>query len=466
MSINASFWSFAAMNQYVAAIPYTSNAAVTGPYLWSNQGAGNEFVRPTGSPGCRVGAIVGQFLMLGDLLQQQQQTLMTGDGSTATFNGFLSTPVVDGGQILDQQGTIAGTFSNGVVSGTGVSGTVNYTTGAIALSFSPTPATGDLIFAQYTQVAPYRCQWSAIGDPTTWPAPFTNASLAVQAGLNDLQVDLGQVMRIAGYPLYGLVFQKFGITRASYIGGNVVFSWQPYEFKRGLAAHGAAVKVGPLVYYLSPEGFFATDGANVVPIGTATDNSSGIDNWFWANVNTNALEAIRAGYDPKKRCLFFAIPTGTNVLPDTLLTYNTLAQRWTRAQVPTELIWTSDTGSDGMPASTQILGVMDQTHTPSYLTGPLLTGYMETCDLYFTDASRRLTTGVRGHVVSTDQAIYTVGTRNALSDGVSYGVGYVVDQFSRIAPAMKGGMYTRARATSGAASAFQGVTLLQTRQGI
>src|SRR6185369_12992245 len=105
--------------------------------------------------------------------------------------------------------------------------------------------------------------------------------------------------------------------------------WQPYEFKRGCIAHGAAIKVGSYVYFLADDGFYVTDGANVVPIGTKQDNSQGIDRWFFSNVNLNALESIRSGYDATKRCVFFAIPTGSNTLPDTLLIYNVLAQRWT-----------------------------------------------------------------------------------------------------------------------------------------
>jgi hypothetical protein len=467
MSIAATFWSFAAMTQYVAAIPYTQNAVATGPYLWSNQGQGNQFARPNGSPGCRVGAVVGQFLFLADLYQQQQQTLFTGNGSQNTFSGFLSTPMAAAGSILDQQGTLGGTFNNGLIAGSGylASGTVNYATGAIALTFGTAPPNGDAVYAQYIQEAPYRCWWSSIGDPTTWPTPLTNAAIAAQSGYNDLQVDLGPIMFVAGYPLYGLVFQRFGITRAQYIGGNVVWSWQPYEFKRGCIAHGAAIKVGPIVYFLADDGFWYTDGANVLPVGTAGDNSAGIDNWLWEDLNTSALEAIRAGYDSTKRCIFFAIPTGTNTLPDTLLIYNLLAQRWTRAAIATETLWTADNGANGVPGTRQLLGIMDQTHTPDALTGAPLTGYLESCDIYATDGNRRTVTGVRPHVNATDLAYVTVGSRDNLSDPVIYASGDYQDSFSKVAPAMSGGIYNRVRVQSTNAQSFQGATLLLEQNG-
>ena len=454
------------MNQYLAAIPYTQNASATGPYLWANQGQGSQFQRPLGSPGMRVGAIVAQFLFLGDLYQQLQPTLFTGDGTTATYSGFLSTPMSQNGSILDQQGLFTGTFDNGNIDCTGTlsSGTIDYATGALSLTFSTAPPIGDLIYAQYIQDAPYQCAWSAIGDPTTWPVPFTNAALAVQSGLNNLEADLGPVMFVAGYPLYGLIFQTFGITRASYIGGDVVFSWQPYEFKRGVVAHGAAIKVGPLVYFLADDGFYVTDGANVNPVGTAPDNSSGIDNWFWSNVNMSALESISAGYDSTKRCVFFAIPTGSNVLPDTLLIYNLLAQRWTRAQIPCEIVWTADNGAANS-ATKQLLGVIDQTHTPNLLTGQPMTGYLESCDLYFVDGQRRLTTGSRPHVNATSPPLVTIGARNSLQDVVVYGTSTFPDAFSKVAPAMSGGIYTRARVQSSNATSLHGATLLIEQQG-
>jgi hypothetical protein len=406
--------------------------------------------------------------MLGDLYQQQKQTIFTGDGTTTSVSTALETPVTAAGTITDTSGDLTGTInSTGIVSGTGylASGTVDFATGSIQLTFGTAPPNGDIVTALYDQVAPYRCSWSAIGDPTNWPVPLTQAAYAAQSGQNDLDVDYGPVMFIAGYPLYGLIFQSFGITKASYIGGNVVFSWAQYEFKRGVIAHGAAIRVGPLVYYLSDEGFFYTDGANVVPIGTASNNSAGIDRWFWENVNIAALEAIRTGYDSQKRCIFFAIPTGVNTLPDTLLTYNTLAQQWTRAAISCQTLWTSNNATIGDPATLQLLGLMDQTNTPNMLTGVTMSGYIESCDIWFNDGQRRLISGARPHVASTDTPSVVVGSRNALTDPVAYSVSGTPDTFSRIAPILQSGIYNRVRVSSGAATNLQGATLYMETEG-
>jgi hypothetical protein len=249
------------------------------------------------------------------------------------------------------------------------------------------------------------------------------------------------------------------------VGAQVVFSFAPYEFTHGVVAHGAAVQVNNLVFFLADDGFFVTDGANVIPIGTDQENRQGIDNWFWAHVNTNALEAIRPGYDAEKRCVFFAIPTGTNTLPDTLLSFNPAARKWTKSVIACETIWTWDNGADNFPPTRQTLGVIDQTHVPNSLSGATLTGYLETCDLYYVDAMRRLTTGVRPIVNCTDTPLVTVGVRNALQDSVTYGTSTSPDSFSRIAPALSSGIYTRMKVQSGAASSLKGGTLYLEQQG-
>src|SRR6185437_506779 len=461
MALNSTFWSFAPLGPYLAAIPYTTNAQVSGPYIWSNQGQNNSFAIPAGAPGCRVGATVAQFLMMGDLYQSQTATLFTGTGSQTTYSGALLPPLLATGTVFDAQNHLSGTFNGGLITGSGylASGTINYTSGDITLSFGTAPPSGDIVYATYTQVAPYRVQWSGIADPTNWPTPLTQAALAAESGYQDLAPDYGQVMFIAGYPLYALIFQRFGITRANYVGGDTVFDFAPYEFTHGVIAHGAAAQVNSLVFFLADDGFFVTDGANVIPIGTDAENSQGIDNWLWANINMGALEAIRSGYDAAKRCVFFAIATGTNTLPDTLLSYNPLARKWTRSLVACETIWSADNGTDAFPPTRQLLGIIDQTHTPNTLSGSPLTGYLESADIYFVDGSRRLTVGVRPNVSCTDDPLCTVGARDSLEDAVTYGSGATPDAFTRIADALSSGMYTRVRIQSDSATALKGGTL-------
>ena len=477
--MNASFWSFCGMGPYVIAIPYTMDSAHTGPFIWAQQGANNAFTEPANAPGGRVGAIVGQFLMVGDILQQQTQVIATGNGVLSNFTfGLNDLPMLATGSVYDQAGLLAGQFVNGLIQGTGLlsvpylpgplaslidtfagtnyvsstfsltlptdptqnlfvsitangvtqnsatasyayangvaawtwnsgafgfgnattypvtfnpnslitsiiagsvtipgtgfgagtpsqfwdeyhsgvwqrtylrisfptdptqsaftsvtangvtqtsasafynyvngvatwqfftpfgftngisypltfvgvnwyatlnagiyttifqgtnnsygydvstntgtlsntnatttgfsqtlgigsvltpgQSTVNYETGNIVIALNAALPAGDVIYCQYTQAAPYRVQWPAIGDPTNWPIPLTANAIAFQSGFEDLEVDLGPVKFIAGFPLYGVIFQEFGITRANYVGGQVVFSFAVISRNRGI----------------------------------------------------------------------------------------------------------------------------------------------------------------------------------------------------------------------------------------
>lgn len=583
--MNASFWSFCGMGPYVIAIPYTTDSSATGPYVWSNQGAstpGNTFVQPVNAPGGRVGAIVGQFLMLGDIFEQQTEVVAVGNGVKTAFNSFLThTPMLAQGSIYDQAGKFSGTFTDGLITGSGtlnaqnllgplqqlydgylsgvfsgsafaftapndpgkscfatltlngitvnssaatytysaglarwvwvtpvngfqlgagvhyvatfdaasgfgtsilagsthvgiatVNGyyvpyavgsldttllsTINYTSGAISINLSAPLPNNDTIYAKYTQAAPYRVQWCAIGDPTNWPIPLTASAVAFQSGYEDLEVDLGAVKFIAGYPLYGVIFQEFGITRANYVGGNVVFSFPVFSRNRGLVAKGAAVVAGGFVYFLSQEGFLVTDGNSLNPIGTDSENQSGIDSWFWANVNLAALEMITAGFDSVTRSVFFAIPTGTNTVPDTLITFNTLGSRWTKSAIPTQVVWT-----DTQPGEVTRLGMIDQTNQYNSLTGPPLNGYLESLDVMATDGNLRFATGIRPNVACGDTPQALVGVRNSLQDAVNYSDSTAPDPFSRIVSVLAEGLYTRVRVSSAAATDFKGATLYQ-----
>lgn len=414
-------------------------------------------------------ATVGQFLFVGDVSAQFANTYLgnnafslgTGDGATLTFTATIPNIGVRSNSvaILNAGVTVATDNGSGVISGSGVTGTINYGTGAMSVTFTVAPLNGNALAVNYIQAFPNRVQWCAINNPGFWPTPLTNAALAVQSSYQDMEGALGPIMAVSGYPLYAVIFQRFGISRASYVGGNIVFQFGTYDRKRGLVARGAWVQVGAISYFLADQGFFATDGANVYPIGTDAENDAGIDRWFWTNVNKNALSAISAGWDATLRCVVFAIPTGTNTVPDTLLVFNPMSQRWTKASVSTELVWPDSDGTRGR------LGVFAQpsggNSAYQVLTGTPATGYLESCDFMFTDGMTRYATGARPNVNCTDTPTVVIGNRNTLAASVSYANAAVPDPFGGgFAPVLTQGLYTRTRVTSANASAIHGATLM------
>lgn len=99
---------------------------------------------------------VGEHLWFGDGQLSRTDTVGTGDGTTTTFSATLTyTPVVAGTVTVNY--TIGGTAYSatddgaGNISGTDVTGTIDYSTGAISLTFTTAPDASTSITAAYQQ---------------------------------------------------------------------------------------------------------------------------------------------------------------------------------------------------------------------------------------------------------------------------------------------------------------------------
>ena len=319
---------------------------------------------------------------------------------------------------------------------------------------------GDIVSGLVSDTnVPYRVYWPALGDPTTWPTPLTDAAIAAQSGFEDLDQDFGRVMFIGGGPQMGIILQRHGITRATYQGGDTVFAFLPYERKRGLIARGAAVQVGPVTHFIADDGFQMTDGSQVVPTGTA--QNAALDKWFWSNVNQSSLASIRAGWDADKRCVAYAIPTGSRTVPDTLLMLSPESGQWTKSAIPSEMLFTDNDGSRHR------LGLFSAAHQLGYLTGTPASGYCETYDISFVDARARSVSEAQPNIVCTDAPTMRITAKSSADDPAPNVTGDIGrDTFTKrctFDPPPEG-LFVRARVTSAAAQAIQGATLY-TEQG-
>lgn len=73
----------------------------------------------------------------------QSDTLTAGDGATVTFNDVLtSLPIVPGSLTVTAGGITGTDDGSGNISGTGVSGAIDYTTGALNVTYTTAPASG------------------------------------------------------------------------------------------------------------------------------------------------------------------------------------------------------------------------------------------------------------------------------------------------------------------------------------
>jgi len=109
----------------------------------------------------------------------------------------------------------------------------------------------------------YAIQFGKIGDPETWPTPGGASALANQAGLRDMPHELGIITQLVGGEKFGLIFQVSGISRMTYVGGNVVWQIDTFERARGSGFRNSAKMVNGWCYFANALGFFRTDGHQV-----------------------------------------------------------------------------------------------------------------------------------------------------------------------------------------------------------
>lgn len=187
-------------------------------------------------------------------------------------------------------------------------------------------------------IEPNRIQWSEIDNCRSWPTPGTAAARTAQAGEQILPAVQGAVTAIANGDFYGLIFQKRGITRATYVGGDIVFQFQTIDFTRGCWFPQSMAQVGQLCYFISSDGFHVTDGQTVKSIGTGK-----VDRYFFADVDQTFIERVTAAVDYTNKCIWWSYPnfSATSGGPNRVLIYNYAENRWARAEDAATMIFSS-----------------------------------------------------------------------------------------------------------------------------
>ena len=120
----------------------------------------------------------------------------------------------------------------------------------------------------------FAIQWSAIGNPEDWPVPDTDDARSKQAGLQAFPTKFGWVTGIAGNDFYMYVFQTDGITKGTYIGGDVVWSFDTFEEGRGCVRQGMIEQIDDMVVFQSDKGRHILENDQIIDIGYGmTDDS-------------------------------------------------------------------------------------------------------------------------------------------------------------------------------------------------
>jgi hypothetical protein len=386
---------------------------------------------------------------------------------TRTVGGPYNTPI-DGAWRFAQFGKL-------VIGVNGVDAPQKWTLGATTAfaALGGTPPVGaciatvrDFVVIGRIGDTPGRVQWSAINNAESW-----TPSAATQADFQDLP-DGGWVQGIVGGEA-GIVLQERAIKRMTYVGTPLVFQIDEIARGRGAAAPGSIATFERTTFFLDNDGFYALTGADqLTPIGAQR-----VDKTFWKQVDQRYLHRVSAAIDPIGKLYVLAYPAAGNVggRPNRLMIYNWTADRWSEAEIETELVHTALSESsytldglnavsatlDGLPFSLDsrawtggliLLSAFDGLNRVSLFTGPNLEARAETGEGQLAEGSQALITAVRP-LVDGGSVTVQVGTRDRPDASVSWSAPSPRNVYG-LCPLRAHGRYHRARVTVAAGGSW------------
>lgn len=216
---------------------------------------------------------------------------------------------------------------------------------------------------------PHRVQWSALGTARDWPVPNSADARTKQSGEQVLPAVYGAVTAIGSGEFFGLIFQRRAITRATYVGGDVVFQFQDYEKTRGCWFPQSMIQVGNSWYFIAADGFYMTDGSSVTSIGDGK-----FDKTFFADCDQTYAERVTAAYDYTTKCVRWSYPnfSATNGVPNRVIIFSTVDGRATNVDDTMELIFPSVADGYTLDQLDAIYGDLDS--IPGSLDSPIFQG--------------------------------------------------------------------------------------------
>lgn len=430
---------------YAAYQPFTTGSGTT---------AFAAVIAPTVS-----GAVNGAFI--GDLgtgsnlsfYATQAGTIFTFAGSWITVGSFAAQSYWQFAQYRDRTIAVAGQQVP-------VQATIGSSSAFTTLaSIGTAPAANAIgVIGQFVMLGGFSAgyssvQWSGIDDESAWPTPNSATAIAMQSGRQDLDSRGGVVTGIYGGDQFGIIAQRGHMTRATYVGGNTVFQFDPIDKTAGSYFPFGGVLAGRLLYYVGLDGFFRTDGVSAERIGKGK-----VDRYFWNSVtSTFDSPLVIAAYDYVNRLVMWAWPTG--VAPSSsgnLLIFSESTGRWTRATDSLHRIFTAPPAHSTV---SQPVWAVSTANRMGQLAGAPGTAIITTGETEPNPGGFSRISGVKPLVDQTINAVTVAfGTRNDRTSAVTFSAETTANSRSGFANSRSEARYHRARLTiAGTFNAAQGL---------
>jgi hypothetical protein len=169
---------------------------------------------------------------------------------------------------------------------------------------------------------PYRVSWSGFNDITSWTSGID------QSDFQDI-VDAGACQGVVGGE-FAIILMERAVVRATYTGPPLIFQFDRIENQRGCKVKNSICNVGNRVFFLSDDGFYATDGQSVQPIGNEKVNK-----WFANDFNSAFKEKMSASVDPLNQIAMWSYTSNSSPSgePDRIIVYNYALNRWSLVEI-------------------------------------------------------------------------------------------------------------------------------------
>lgn len=368
-------------------------------------------------------------------------------------------------------------FGNTVIAVNGVdvpqAFTLGTSTNFAALAGSPPTArfaatVKDFVFLGRVSSLQNEVRWCGINDPTSW-----TVSTTTQADFQDIP-DGGIVMGIVGGES-ATILQRYGISRATYIGAEFIFQFDKISRSIGCMAENSTAAWENNVFFLSDNGFYQLVGAEqMIPIG-----ENKINDYFLQDFDPTYPQRVVGAIDPAEHRYMVIYPSlaASSGVPDKGLIYHWPTARWSRFEVTLEWIYwaqsqsgyTLDTLDTPMPSidgapqisfdssfwsgtGRRVLSAFNSSHQYGVFSGDNMAATVDTGEFGLTPNGR---TFIRSARIITDGGTPSLApiTRNLPTETVMIGSPVAADAIGRHQLRVNS-RYVRARATQPAGATW------------
>lgn len=301
-------------------------------------------------------------------------------------------------------------------------------------------------------------QWGPIDNPTaTWPTPNSDTATAVQSGIQFLDANFGYVSGLHGGDQFGVILQQMAVTRMTYVGPPAVFSFDRIAEGVGAIHTECSIKAGNVVYFISRNGIYSTDGVSIEYLGEEK-TARYLANLYYASASN---PTVRTGFDATKNLVYWGISSSSAATSggyiDHLLIYHILEKRFSHASQV--LACFVESGPVGYQPSSSPLQAFSTGNRMGFFDGTPGTATLTTGELEPNAGGYSVIQGIKPLIDQTLNGItVAMGTRNDRISAVSYTAEQTANSRSGFANFRTSARYHRARITiTGTFNAAQGL---------